>query len=93
MDPPGQNWQGEIKDLAICAAYLPYVVSCRVRLEGETEWRFRYFSVDREIGFPATEDEILRDWVVPRLQDFVIQSGYRVLEHPAPNQTSEVTLK
>ena len=62
------EWQGEVKDLAICAAYLPYIVSCMVRLEGGSEWQFRYFSIDREINLPATEDEILEDWVIPRLK-------------------------
>ena len=62
------NWTGLIEDLSICCTNLPYIVSCRVLPAGDwAVWKTMHFSIDEEIDLPPTEETIIKDWILPRL--------------------------
>lgn len=64
-----EEWTGLIEDLSICPLGFPHIIHCRIMpAGGTTTWKTVYFSVDVDILFPITENEILSRFVLPRLK-------------------------
>jgi len=64
-----EEWTGLIEGLSICPLGFPHIIYCRIMPAGDiTTWKTVYFSVDENILFPITENEILARFVLPRLK-------------------------